>query len=347
MKTARIVDANVNRCSEALRVLEDAARFVLEDLPLAAKAKTWRHRLSALAAPSKALLLAARRSDEDRGAFLDPDTEMTRRDMESLLRANCKRAQQALRSLEEYAKLPESPRMDAAALKRLRFACYAFEKDLQDKLSRRSKRPLLRGLYLVLDPQTKKSDVLKTARKALAGGVRLIQFRDKTGGKARQLKLCRSLKKLTAAAGALFFVNDHVDVALLSEADGVHLGQGDLPIAEARRLLPPGTLIGSSVHGVAEARRAQKDGADYISVGCLFPTLSKTDVRPTSLETLKQIRRAVKVPLCGIGGIGPANAAAVAKSGADMAAVIGAVAKASDPLGAIRSMRKALALIVR
>ena len=165
-----------------------------------------------------------------------------------------------------------------------------------------------------------------------------MQLRDKTRGKGLQLPLAQSLTSLCHEAGALFIVNDHVDLALAAGADGVHAGQTDLPVAVVRRLSGPQMLIGCSTNNPKEARQAEGDGADYVSVGRLFETGSKEDTRPASTETLRAVKSAVAVPVCAIGGINEANIDDVIAAGADMVAVIGAVCAAPDPRGAARRL---------
>lgn len=340
MREERVIDANVNRAQEGLRVLEDVARLVLDDAALAGRAKAVRHALTTQMVPLSRRLLAARRADEDRAAFLDPPIEMRREDLGSLVAANARRVQEALRSLEEYAKLPAfEGTVDAAALKRLRFQAYTLEKDLAGRLQRHEQRQRLAGLYVILAPEVLgERDILAVAQGAVAGGAAVLQLRDKQHGKARQLELSRALQRIATQGGALFFVNDHLDVAMLAGADGVHLGQQDIPVAEARRILPPGVLIGCSTNNVAEALQAQADGADYVSVGCLFPTQTKGDTRPATLDILRQVKEAVRLPVCAIGGINGHNIAEVSRARADMAAVISAVCAASDVPAAARSL---------
>jgi thiamine-phosphate pyrophosphorylase len=329
----RAIDANLNRAQEALRVLEDAARFVLDDESLAEKAKSLRHALHPFGESLMNRLLTARDSQGDSTAHLNPETEMSREGLPALVTANAKRAQQALRSLEEFAKLPGVvTRQRAATFKRIRFELYHLEEELAAKVLRVDKRRLLHGLYVLLDPELSDGrEVTELARDVLGHGVRLIQLRDKKGDKARKLELSLKLKDMAAQAGALFIVNDDVDVALLSHADGVHLGQSDLPVQEVRGLLPIGALIGCSTHTISEAVKAEKDGADYIAVGCLFPSKSKEGARPTTVATLREIREAVRLPIAGIGGINGSNISQVYEAGAEMAAVISAVTSAESP----------------
>ena len=204
---------------------------------------------------------------------------------------------------------------------------------------RAQRRAQVRGLYVIVDPeQTNGHDPIDIARWALEGGARVIQLRDKRD-KGYVLPLAREMAELCRARGALFIVNDHVDVAILAEADGVHLGQHDLPPAEARRLLPAEAIIGVSTALLEEALAARDEGADYIAVGAMFATNSKQRTRPAGLETLRRVRAAVSDrPLVAIGGINESNAASVRTAGADAIAVISAVTGAADVQEAARRL---------
>lgn len=195
----------------------------------------------------------------------------------------------------------------------------------------------LHGLYVILDPEVAADrDLTAIAAAALEGGARLIQLRDKTHPKGVQLGVARQLKQLCLDHGALFIVNDHVDLALASGADGVHLGQKDLPVDVVRGLVPPEMIVGCSTNNAEEALKAKVDGANYVSVGRLFPTGSKDDTRPATLDTLRAVKAAVSVPVCAIGGINEENIDGVIAAGADMVSVIGAVVRAREPEEATR-----------
>jgi len=153
-----------------------------------------------------------------------------------------------------------------------------------------------------------------------------------------QLPLAASLASLCREAGALFVVNDHLDLALAAGADGVHVGQKDLPVSLVRRLAGPDMIIGCSTNNADEARTAEADEADYVSVGRLFETGSKEDTRPATVDTVREVKAAVSVPVCAIGGINESNIDEVIAAGADMVAVIGAVVGASDPREAARGL---------
>ncbi len=197
----------------------------------------------------------------------------------------------------------------------------------------------IRGLYVIIDPQqTRGRDPVEVARLTLAGGARILQWRDKTRDKGDQLPDAQAIRDLCRAYNALFFVNDHVDLALALAADGAHLGRRDLPLSLVRPWLPARFLLGASTNTVEEARQAEREGAAYVAVGSIFPTATKEDTRPAGLERLREVKAAVSLPLVAIGGIGDENVDAVIAAGADAVAVISAVCAAEDVEGAARRL---------
>lgn len=194
-------------------------------------------------------------------------------------------------------------------------------------------------LYLVTDERLAEPDLLRRLRAAIGAGGGVVQYRAPSL-KRREL-LCRAarVQELCREFGALFIVNDAADVAALLGADGLHLGQDDLPAADARRLVGPDPLIGLSISAVEEARRAADDPAiDYLGVGAVFPTGTKPDAEYGGPELLRAVRSEVRLPLVAIGGIRPDNAGQVWAAGADLVAVVSAVCYAEDPAAAARAL---------
>ena len=187
-------------------------------------------------------------------------------------------------------------------------------------------------LYVILDRAAARGRELPALLEAvLAGGGRVVQLREKTMPMAELFPLARTLRERCRRAGALFIVNDRADLALALEADGLHVGQEDLPAAAARRILRPGMILGVSTHDEPQARRAREDGADYIAVGSIFPTGTKAGFQLVGLDLLRELRPRLGVPVVAIGGITEANAAQVMEAGADAAAGISAVCGTPDP----------------
>lgn len=197
------------------------------------------------------------------------------------------------------------------------------------------------SLYLVTDRGLSRGrSTVDIVRAAVAGGVTCVQLREKSCGTREFVDETRAVRALLAGTGVPLIVNDRIDVALAVGADGVHLGQTDMRIADARRLTGPGMLIGISAECLEDAVRAQAEGADYIGVSPVFSTPTKTDTAPPlGLAGIAAIRAAVGLPLVGIGGIGPANAAAVIRAGCDGIAVVSAIVSAADPRKAAAELK--------
>jgi len=176
----------------------------------------------------------------------------------------------------------------------------------------------------------------------IAGGCRLVQLREKAWPSGRLLPLAEALRDRCRRAGVTFIVNDRVDLAVVLDADGVHLGQDDLPPRAARLLLRPGMILGLSTHSVGQARAAQAEGAGYVAVGSMFVTRTKPDFELVGPDLVRKLRPEVHVPLIGIGGITEQNVDAVIRAGADGVAVISAVCAAPDPAASARGVLEAI-----
>lgn len=198
-------------------------------------------------------------------------------------------------------------------------------------------RPSDIALYVILDRTASRGrDLREILDGVIAGGGRLVQFREKEWPSRRCLPLLEDLRRRAREAGLAFVVNDRLDLALAVEADGFHVGHDDLPAPIARRLLPPSMFLGVSTHSLEQAREAEQEGADYVAVGSIYPTATKPEFQLVGLGLLRAIRRQVTAPLVAIGGITADNAAEVIEAGADGVAVISAVCGASDPAAATR-----------
>ena len=180
-------------------------------------------------------------------------------------------------------------------------------------------------------------------RLAIAGGADTIQYRQKVGSTGEMIEIAKKMKRLCSEAGAMFIVNDRLDVAIAAEADGVHLGQDDFPIPLGRELLGEGRIIGGSAATMEEARKCLSEGADYVGFGPVFPTTSKDDAGPVSgIDILKQVVKTISLPIIAIGGVGAGNIPDVMRTGAHGIAVISAVCCQDDPEQATRSLYQAL-----
>ena len=203
----------------------------------------------------------------------------------------------------------------------------------------------IRGLYVIVDPTvTKDRPVADVAEAALKGGASIVQLRDKTGDKGELLATARRLKAMCEEHGALFVMNDDADVARSSDAHGLHVGQTDLPVPEARRVLASHQLVGSSNNDLDQAILSQAQGVDYMAVGAVYPTgtMGKDDRNVVGVEMVSKVKELVVQPVVAIGGIGDGNIAEVVRAGADCACVVSAVTLADEPEAATRRLVEAI-----
>jgi len=339
-QTLRIIDANLNRIGEGLRLLEDTARLLLNDATLTQQLKTMRHELVTGDWSFNKQLLQARNSEGDVGINIETPEQEKQRELPLMVVANARRVQESLRTVEELAKLPGiTPKLNSAKFKQARFNLYSIERNLLSKLLRQDKIKHIPGLYAIIDTQALKGrSHIEVASQIIRGGAKTIQLRDKLLSKKELLPIAQQLKNLCAEHNVLFIVNDYLDIALAADADGLHLGQNDLPTKVARKLLPIDKILGCSTTTVEQAITAESDGADYIAVGSIYPTTSKETAKVIGLEGLRQIRQAVTLPLVAIGGITKDNAAEVIAAGASSVAVISAILQAGSPEEAARQI---------
>lgn len=324
IRVNRILDANLDRAREGLRILEDWCRFGLNNTELTEKLKHLRQSLAQWHTPD---LRAARDTPGDPGTALTHPQEKVRSSVSHVLQANFCRVEEALRSLEEFGKI-HHPEM-AAACKQLRYQVYSLESTV---LGHQRQQQLLQAqLYLVTSPA---ENLLAVVEAALQGGLQIVQYREKMIEDYDRIVIARQLKALCQAYGALFLINDRVDLALAVDADGVHLGQTDLPIAVARDLLGAHRIIGRSTTNPEEMAKALSEGADYIGVGPVYATPTKPDKAAAGLDYVRYAAAHSPVPFYAIGGIDAQNVGEVTAAGGDRVAVVRAIMKADNPMAA-------------
>jgi len=339
-QTLRIIDANLNRIGEGLRLLEDLARLLLNDVVLTQQLKNMRHDLVEGDRSFNTQLLQARNSEGDIGINLEAPGQEEQRDLPTTVVANARRVQESLRTIEELAKLPSyTLKLDSEKFKQARFNLYTIEQALLAKLLRQDKIKCIAGLYLIIDTQVLKGrNPIEVASQAIRGGAKTIQLRDKLQDKKELLPIAQQLRNLCTEHNVLFIINDYLDIALATDADGLHLGQEDLPTKVVRKLLPIDKILGCSTNTVDQAIAAASDGVDYIAVGSIYPTPTKETAIIVGLDRLRQVRQAISLPLVAIGGINKDNAAEVMAAGADSVAVISAILQAESPEKAARQI---------
>ncbi|MFB3785474.1 MAG: thiamine phosphate synthase [bacterium] len=334
----RLLDANADRAAEALRVVGDIARFVLDDTTLSQTWRTMRGELWHILSSVPRLQQNAVESRDSAGDVGRDFKAGRHADLLQLARANIHRAQESFRVLEEACRSIELAAVPRFA--RLRYQCYELEPAMLARLELRSlERKLDFHLYVVLGREFSKGrDFLEVTEKAIAGGAGAIQLRDKEMSKRELLAWAYRLRELTRERGVTFIMNDHLDIALAAGADGVHLGQDDFPIPEARRAAGPHFIIGASTHSVDQARKAVEEGASYINIGPIFPTGTKKGVvTPVGPEMITEVTRIVSHPFTVMGGIKLGNVDEVLRRGARRVAVVTAVVAADDITAAARA----------
>lgn len=329
---ARILDASANRAREALRVLEDLARFSLGDAILTRRLKETRHELTdALEELPPGLLLAARDTVGDVGTAIGAERELIRQSLADIAGANFSRLQEALRSLEEYGKLYGSSLPQR--LEMLRYKSYTLERSLVTNVDSAARLADAR-LYVLLGGADCRASLEWTIAEAAAGGANMIQLREKSLDDRKLLARAHDVRRWTRQAGVLLIVNDRPDIARLVGADGVHLGQDDMPVREARRIVGPRALVGVSTHDIEQVRQAVADGANYIGVGPTFPSATKQFDALAGLEFVRAATAETSLPAFVLGGITIGNVADAARAGAKRIAVSAAIAQADDPRAA-------------
>jgi len=336
----RILDANLNRCLEGLRVVEEYLRFGCADAYLAGLCKQLRHDLVSWSAVLPMdQLHGARDTTHDVGTHVETVAEYQRPDLHAVVAANCKRVEQALRSLEEYGKLVAA---DAARqVEGIRYRVYMLERAIT---TTRGSRARLRGVRLcaLIDGRATLDQFVQLLQPVLRGGADMIQLRDKCLTDRQLLDRAHAARELTRRTHVLLIVNDRPDLAAIADADGVHLGQDDLPVAAARGILGPQRLIGVSTHDIQQVEKAVCDGADYIGCGPAFPSTTKSFAHYPGLDFLRRVHATFCIPAFAIGGITEATLGDVLGTGLDRVAVAHGIVGADDPLHATRQLRQRL-----
>jgi thiamine-phosphate pyrophosphorylase len=337
----RLLDANANRAREALRVAEDYARFVLNSGDLAGGLKLIRHDIAEVLRPWTAEAIIHRDTPGDVGTGIKTEGERQREDLAAIVTAAGKRMGEALRSIEEFLKLAEPG--DAARIEALRYRFY----DLEQKIAL-TLRPANRfggvRLYVLITESACNAPWFKTAEMAIEGGADCIQLREKSLESGEFLARATKLAQLCRRHGVICIINDRPDIAVLADADGVHVGQQDLPAQEARKIVGNRKIVGVSTHNIDQARRAVLDGADYIGVGPIFKSPTKPRDFTAGLEYAAAVAGAkeIAIPKVAIAGIGLENVGEVVTSGICAVAVTAAVAGCDDVRSAARKIKAKL-----
>jgi thiamine-phosphate pyrophosphorylase len=347
----RILDANLDRAREAIRTIEEWCRFGLEDGTLCDRCKQMRQELAQW---HQEEFRKARNTPDDPATGISHPNETNRADVQSVLRASMGRLQEALRVLEEYGKVV-NPNM-GAAMKQMRYQVYTLESQLLAhdiaNIGRIRRQKLQAAtLYLVTMPV---DNIVSVVESALQGGVQIVQHRQKDGEDAVRYAIAQQLCDLCHRYEALFLVNDRVDIAIAVGADGVHVGQTDLPVSAVRQILNANNnnvdaspyIIGQSTTNPDELNIALNNQVDYVGVGPVHTTPTKPTKAASGYEYVKyaqkHLEKHLDIPWFAIGGIDQDNLGEAIAAGAERVAVVRALMKAEYPDRIARQMRSLL-----
>lgn len=318
----RVIDSNTNRVCEGFRVLEDISRFKFNFISLSKDLKDLRHRVRKASNIEDSELLNSRDVLSDIGPMVTDELKLSRSEsLESIVVANFKRVQEGLRTLEEVVRT-KSTGGNCKIFEDVRYRSYQLEKDFISLISRKDfKLPPIYGItYSRVSCNRSNIEVVKEMIKA---GIKLIQYREKDLSIKERFNECLKIRELTKEAGVFFIVNDHIDIALLVDADGVHIGQDDIPISKVREIVGDNMIIGLSTHSPDQAKLAVIEGADYIGVGPIFATQTKVNVcDPVGFSYLEWVNENIDIPWVAIGGIKEHNIDEILKRGAKSIALV-------------------------
>jgi len=336
----RILDANLNRVAEGIRVIEDIFRFKYEKDTLIIDLRNFRHRVRHNSGVSTQHLINNRHSEQDPGLEISASSATDqRKSMEDLFDANFKRIQEGLRSIEESLKLTgQYPA--AKQYEQMRFDSYALEKKCRQALPPK-KNCLNTDIYcLTAESLSCGRSNIRVVKEMIRAGIKIIQYREKEKPFQEKYHECMMIRELTRENNVTFIINDHVDLALMVQADGVHLGQTDYPVEAVRKLVGDQFIIGLSTHAPEDARRAQDSGVDYIGVGPIYQTQTKKDVcEPVGYGYLDYIVENISLPFVAIGGIKLHNIHEIVKRGASCIALVSEITGAKHIEQTIDNLR--------
>ena len=336
----RIIDANFNRSREAIRVIEEYCRFALNSGPLAERAKQIRHGLSsAIGKLDAGRLISSRDTLGDVGVGKTVDEQLVRGELRDCFTAGCKRLTEALRVLAETTQTQD--RSVAETIEKLRYAAYTLEKDIVLFSDALEKFKRVR-LYVIITSNLP-ADVISSTCKCATGGADCIQLRAKAIEDDKLFAIAGEFVRLCKDAGVLSIINDRVDVAVAAGADGVHLGQNDLPIEQARKLQLAPLITGKSTHSTRQLRAACEEWPTYTALGPVFATETKPAAEAVGLDYVRQATEILAdTGICNVavGGITLDNVEDVLRAGAKTVAVCAAVMKAGDPAKVCRKFKE-------
>jgi len=325
LRIYQIIDANLDRAREGLRVLEDWARFGLGKEKYVKSIKNFRQ---ILGKNHLEVYKQSRNKIEDKSKGLTHQEQNNRKTSEQIISSNSGRVQEALRVIEEFSRLHNHELSKIAS--EIRYEIYTIEIDLLSYSKCKKSEEILKqnDLYVITD---QRDNLLEIIEEILIAGVRIIQHRFKKGTDQDHLKEAILIKNLCKRYNSLFIVNDRLDIALASNADGIHLGQDDLDLKTARKLLGYSKIVGISANNAIDISNALKEGCDYIGIGPVFETETKKNKIPLGIENIKTLTKDLNIPWFAIGGIKSNNISYLKRNGFKKVALVSELMNSEDP----------------
>lgn len=332
-KVIRILDVNFNRIREGLRVIEETLRFIYRDEKNLKKIRDLRHLISKKIfeyIPPE-ILKSSRDIEQDIGKKFKTEEKGN---FKGIIEKNFLRIEEAARCLEEYGKIVN--KQFSNFFHSVRFKIYQIEKDILTYISRKKiKVPIL---YVILNLKEDEGNFLKFAKKVIEAKPEIIQLRYKGENIRHFSKIAKELKKIIPDE-IIYLINDRIDISIICESDGVHIGQKDIEIEDVRKLIPE-KIVGISTGNISEIKKVKNQDVDYVAIGSVFPSPTKPEKKVIGTEILKTAKKYISIPLIGIGGINIENVKKAIENGADGVAVISAVENSEDPVKTIKKLKE-------
>ena len=324
-RIAQLIDANLDRAREGLRVMEDWCRFGLKRTDFSVQIKNWRQQLGF---HHHNIYRKERLTSKDPAMGVSHPLQKVRPNPEAVFIANSSRVQEALRVIEEFTRITDPKLCEIAA--NIRYETYEIEIKVLNATEGIEKRQILKdcSVYLIT---TNSSNLEEIVLQALKAGVKIVQYREKFLHDFERITQAKYLASLCKKYNSLFIVNDRIDIALAVDADGVHLGQEDIPTKIARELLGNERIIGRSTHCLEDIKNAEEEGCDYIGIGPIFTSETKKQLNPIGVDYLRKGFSETHLPAFAIGGINSSNIKKLNQINNLRIAVSNAIINSNDP----------------
>ncbi|MBO8244263.1 thiamine phosphate synthase [Prochlorococcus marinus XMU1411] len=325
LRIFQIIDANLDRAREGLRVIEDWSRFGLGDEKYVKRIKNFRQ---ILGKNHLEIYKKSRNSIDDKCKGLTHKEQINRKTPQQIISSNAGRVQEALRVIEEFSRVHNNNLSKIAS--EIRYEIYTLEIELLSLSKCKNYKKILKenNLYVITD---QKENLLEIVEHLLIAGVKIIQHRFKKGTDKDHLKEAIQIKNLCKRYNSLFIINDRVDIALASDADGIHLGQDDLDLNNARKLLGYSKIIGISANNKIDISNAINNGCDYIGIGPVFDTSTKKGKKPLGIDKIKTLTKDLNIPWFAIGGITTKKISILKSHGFKKVALVSQLMNSKDP----------------